>query len=283
MKKAVCFALAAAMLLCLAACGKSEQRSKDEIISDIIVYYGCYMEKADKIEEKLFRELERISASDAGYMRQVMDYWRYVDNELTVNMGELPEGLENTDKLCIAVLGFELNDDGTMQPELIGRLETALTAANQYPDAVVVCTGGGTARNNSSVTEAGLMAEWLTAHGLDESRLIIEDKSLTTVQNAELSYALLQEKHPEVDSVAIVSSSYHIGWGSLLFEAVFTRTATENPTAAQMHVVTNAAYETYNEKYSDTHRFMTGALIDMLIDHNAAMQIYMNGIEPPEL
>ena len=91
----------------------------------------------------------------------------------------------------LTVLGFELNDDGTMQDELIGRLTVALACAEQYPNAYVICTGGGTAKDNPDVTEGGLMGEWMLEHGLDKDRLIIEDQSHTTAENASNSYDIL--------------------------------------------------------------------------------------------
>ena len=75
-----------------------------------------------------------------------MDYWNYANNELQVNVDTLPDNLPDGDNLVLAVLGFELNDDGTMQDELIERLTVALNCAEQYPNAYVLCTGGGTAK-----------------------------------------------------------------------------------------------------------------------------------------
>ncbi len=35
---------------------------------------------------------------------------------------------------------------------------------------------------------------------------------MTTAQNAEFSYKIILDKYPSIDSIAIVSSSYHIAW-----------------------------------------------------------------------
>ena len=54
-----------------------------------------------------------------------MDYWNYANNELEVNVDRLPDDLPNDDTMALTVLCFELNDDGTMQDELmlhIGRI-----------------------------------------------------------------------------------------------------------------------------------------------------------------
>ena len=41
-----------------------------------------------------------------------------------------------------------------MKDELLGRLNVALSCAERYPKAYVLCTGGGTARNSPDATEA---------------------------------------------------------------------------------------------------------------------------------
>ena len=48
------------------------------------------------------------------------------NTDMNVNVDVLPDGLPNDDSLCITVLGFALNDDGTMKDELVGRLQTDL-------------------------------------------------------------------------------------------------------------------------------------------------------------
>ena len=58
-----------------------------------------------------------------------------------------------------------------MKDELIERLNTALRSLEKYPNAYVVCTGGGTAADNDSATEAGEMAKWLIERALIKSAL----------------------------------------------------------------------------------------------------------------
>lgn len=246
-----------------------------ELIRDIIMFHGYYRgEKDDKVDE-LFEELKAENSREAKLWREIIDYWDYANNEMPVNIGKLPDDLPNDDSLCIMILGFELYDDGSMQPELIGRLNVALDCANQYPNAYIVCTGGGTAINNKAVTEADLMGKWLVEHGLDESRLIIENKSQTTAENAIFSYGILREKYPNVDSVALISSSYHIPWGALLLEAAFMKTASDGQ-SEEMHVIANAAYEFVNQKYADVPRFETGGLLQLIGEESLAMRYYMN-------
>ena len=58
--------------------------------------------------------------------------------------------------------------------ELADRLNVALASAEKYPNAYILCTGGGTASKNAKVTEAGQMAQWLTDRGISQERIITE-------------------------------------------------------------------------------------------------------------
>lgn len=266
---------------------RSEAAARTQtLLRELITYRGCYGEKADAKVQELLEELDGLDARQGALWREIMACWDYANKELPVHLEALPDDLPADDSLCIAVLGFELNNDGSMKDELIGRLETALHCAEQYPNALVVCTGGGTAKDNPLVTEAGLMGQWLLDHGLDKSRLVIEDRSLTTAQNAEFSYAILLREHPQVKSVAIVSSSYHIPWGSLLFEAAFLRSASENGTP-EVHVVSNCGYPIENDKYraDELLRWETGGLLQMIGEQELAMRYYFDydAVEKPPL
>ena len=249
MKKTVSLLTAACVLVAASGCGTAADkpsadstltvtritqdntsRTADNIIEDIITYHGCYGDKADAKVDELLAELAKLDSRQGALWTDIMKYWNYANTGLTVNIDRLPDDLPTGDNLALAVLGFELNDDGTMQDELIGRLTVALNCAKQYPNAFVICTGGGTAKNNPDVTEGGLMGEWMLGHGLDPERLIVENKSLTTAENASNSYDIILKDYPQIDSIVVISSNYHIAWGSLLFEAAFLKSASEKQT-----------------------------------------------------
>ena len=137
--------------------------------------------------------LSAISAIDPSLgekWTRIMDLW---EAPVTVN-AELPDGLPEDDSLCLVGLGFQLNPDGTMRDELIERLNVMLAASEKYPNAIIVCTGGGTAADDPTATESCRMAEWLEARGVNPSRMIIEDHSLTTAQNAIYTFDMLEEQ-----------------------------------------------------------------------------------------
>ena len=259
-------------------------RSANEIIQDMITYYGCYEDKAaDKIES-LRKELRAEDKRQAKLWTEIMDYWKYANSELVVNTEKLPDDLPDSDRLCIVVLGFELNADGSMQRELIERLKVAETCAKQYPKACVVCTGGGTAARNPKVTEADQMGQWLLDNGLDQKRLIIENRSMTTAENACNTYEILLKEFPQVDSVVLISSSYHIPWGALMFESAFMKSASEQQTP-EIHVISNCSCPVTNDKYTLDNRILyeTGGLLQLNGNDALADQYYYNWYTKPEL
>ena len=289
MKRTITFLAAASLAaLSLTGCGSASYKklTDSELIEQIITYHGCYGEKADGKVDELLAELNKRDARQGALWQDIMDYWEYANTELEVNVDKLPDDLPDGDNLALTVLGFELNDDGTMQDELIGRLNVALACAEQYPNAYVICTGGGTARNNPDVTEGGLMGEWMLEHGLDAKRLIIEDQSHTTAENATNSYEILLSDYPQVDSVVLISSSYHIAWGSLLFESAFMKSASEKQTP-EIHVISNCSCQIENDIYKSEEilRWETGGMLQMIGNNDLAMQYYLNygNVEKPKL
>jgi len=162
-------------------------------------------------------DFQRADSGMATLWSRIMEVWAALNTDLHLYYDELPDGLPTDDSLCLVVLGYALERDGGMAEELVRRCAVALAAARQYPNAYVLVTGGPTAFLSES-TEAGRMAEWLIAHGVTEERLIVEDRALTTAQNA-LYGAKLLRQYPQVNSLAIVTSDYHVAVGSLVFEA----------------------------------------------------------------
>ena len=203
--------------------------------------------------EEYIAQLEDIDQDTADKWRRIIPFWDYVNSDLVINDGMLPDDLPDTDELAIVVLGFQLNPDGSMRQELIGRLSVALSCALQYPNSVIVCTGGGTASANDEITEAGSMAEWLIENGVDPERILIEDQSMSTAQNAVYTYRLLEREAPQVNLVAIISSDYHIPTGVLLFETEAILMASE-PGEERYNVISNASFDTDNVQFLESYQ-----------------------------
>ena len=257
-----------AMLVCTCFPALAEDVSPaQELIERLVVSYAAYGERD-------MQALEGISASDprlAEKWERIMDLW---ETPVTVNP-ELPEDLPADDSLCLVILGFQLNPDGTIRQELEERLKVALAASQQYPQAYIACTGGGTAAENPDATEAGRMAEWLEANGVDASRIIVENHSLTTAQNAILTFDILAEMYSQVNRIAIISSDYHIATGVLLFGA--ESILRDSPVA----IVSNAAWQAPGGTLSVM--FQAGALIELSGDVETAFDIYYDTYDIHEL
>ena len=213
------------------------------LVSDMVYAYADRQEAAVDIIRSDLEQLNALDPALGSLWTKLMRTWSMVNSELTLNPGVLPDGLPEDESLCIVVLGFQLESDGSMAPELLGRCETALKCAEKYPNALIAVTGGGTAWQNPGATEAGVMAEWLISHGVAAERILKEDASRTTGDNAEFTCRLLVENHPEVKVLAIVSSDYHVPLGVLLFEEEALLYEYETG-ALPFSVVSNAAFDT---------------------------------------
>ena len=259
--------MAAAAVLSAAADEKKPQDPAQSQIERIVVSYATDGTK----DGQALAALTSLDPALGNKWARIMDLW---ETPVTVNEA-LPDGLPEDDSLCLVGLGFQLNPDGTMREELIERLKVMLAASEKYPRALIVCTGGGTAADEPSATEAGRMAEWLEAQGVDPSRLIVEDHSLTTAQNAVFTFDILAERYPQVRQIAIVSSDYHIATGVLLFgaEAILRESGIE--------IAGNSAWPAPSGTLSAM--FQAGALIELSGDVETAFEIYYDTYDIHEL
>ena len=237
-----------------------ESKTYDEHTYQLVTDIIYTMRNRGEEEEPSIRALlEELKAADPalGIMWEgIADYWFYVCRDFTVNPGHLPDGLPEDDSLGIVILGVQLLSSGEMAPELVGRCETALACAAQYPNAYLIVTGGGTASGNRSATEADVMAAWLEEHGIGKAKIIIENRSLTTDQNASNTCSILAEQYPEIRSLAMVSSDYHVALGSMLFTEAAQIYAYEHDCEVPYQVISNAGYATSgNPIYSNPRMF----------------------------
>ena len=201
----------------------------------------CDLKASDTPEMQSLLDDMKAADPDMGDLWEgIMNYWIYTENSLEINYDNLPDDLPDDDSLCIVMAGYELGRDGQMRPELVDRMVTGLACARKYPNAYILVTGGPTAHDKKNTTEAGAMAAWLVDHGVDEKRLLVEEKALSTAHNATYGNALIREKAPQVHSLAVVTSDYHVGLVSLLFYAETQRYAFETGTAP-FDIISNAA------------------------------------------
>ncbi len=208
----------------------SEEEAVQNIPGDVWkAAFDIYEKKCNCTDtiEAVSPQLEIIAKSDAELkadiraMEELFTYWDKANEKDFVNVGELKDNLPNDDSLCIVILGYSLSPYGEVRDELMCRLDAGIEAAEKYPNAYILVTGGGTALLAPSVKEADKMAEYLIENGIDRSRIIVENNSLSTSENAVYSERLLRSDHPEINKLFIVTSDYHVPMACAIFEGWF--------------------------------------------------------------
>lgn len=203
--------------LCLCLLGGSVPAAQAAEETNPQQLLGAYCANDSGKIESCLDALEAENPAEGALWRRIMTDWARLNEAGFEDHRVLPDDLPQDDSLCIVVFGYGLGADGSIQPELEDRLYVALNAARQYPNAYVAVTGGQTSEV-AGVTEGGQMAAWLRAQGVAESRLIVEDQALSTTQNAANTYKLLMSAYPQVKTLAVVTSDYHVACAGVLLQ-----------------------------------------------------------------
>ena len=191
------------------------------LLSDLL---DAYENNTPSEDEKLIFDLEIIKAvspRDYAVAKSITEHWAkvYLDHDYKLIMysgegtaQELNEsGIPDSSAHAFVVLGYELRD-GEMTEELKGRCNAAAAAAKEFPNTILVCSGGATGANNPEHhTEAGMMKDYLSNQcGISPERIFTDERAITTADNAVNTLAIL--KNQAVNSMTIVTSSYHQRW-----------------------------------------------------------------------
>ncbi len=114
---------------------------------------------------------------------------------------------------CI-VLGSKANKNN-IPTVMRGRLEAAEEYYRANPKVVFVVSGGQ--GSDEDATEASVMKNYLSSHGVPESQIIEEDKSRDTDENLDFSYELIKKdweerKHESgaKPEIMICTSGFHV-------------------------------------------------------------------------
>ena len=101
---------------------------------------------------------------------------------------------------------------------LQNRIDAAYDYLTEHPDVTAILSGGQ--GDGENITEAQCMFDHLTAMGIPENRLIMEDQATSTWENLNFSLNLIEErtgKRPE--EIGVLSSEYHLFRASLFADA----------------------------------------------------------------
>ena len=175
-----------------------------------------------KVSDKTEMYDQTIKALKEKFPNKVEAYLKKFENaerntSLVLNYVESPK-----EKDFIVTLGYALNSDGTMHETLIKRLDQTYLAAIANPDAKIIVSGGV---QKSGVTESYLMKKWLIEKGIDANRIIPEDKSKDTVDNALNSVEILKVNNAK--NIILITSASHIRRAKTIFEEAISNAGME--------------------------------------------------------
>lgn len=116
----------------------------------------------------------------------------------------------------VIVLGAGVK--GTEPSQILrDRINRAYEYLTVHPDAVCVATGGK--GDNENISEAQCIYDHLTALGIDGSRIWLEDRATSTIENFRYSIALIEAKTGAApSSVTVLSNEFHLYRASRMAE-----------------------------------------------------------------
>ena len=112
----------------------------------------------------------------------------------------------------VLILGGPLEGDNP-SPLLYERIKTAAEHLKEHPAMKAVCSGGIKGKNQR-LSEARIMKNALLALGIEEERILLEEKAKTTLQNFKYTKALVGEDA----KVIYVTSAFHIWRSTFIME-----------------------------------------------------------------
>lgn len=116
------------------------------------------------------------------------------------------------DKDYVIILGCAIAKEGQPLPLLRGRIDRALEFAKKQLSAtgkkIKFVTSGGRG-SDECISESESMQRYLVSKGVSESDILMENKSVNTLQNMEFSRELI-EKDGEGKNVIFSTTNYHV-------------------------------------------------------------------------
>ena len=177
--------------------------------------YAKVSDKTEMYDQTIKALKEKFPNKTEAYLKKFENAER--NTNLVLNYVESPKG-----KDFIVTLGYALNSDGTMHETLIKRLDQTYLAAVANPNAKIIVSGGV---QKSGVTESYLMKKWLIDKGIIADRILIEDKSKDTVDNALNSVEILKVNNAK--NIILITSASHIRRAKTIFEEAISNAGME--------------------------------------------------------
>ncbi len=118
-------------------------------------------------------------------------------------------GRDNADysEETVIVLGCGIRGE-RVSVGLAKRLNKAAEYHKRNPDAMIIVSGGQGPQED--IPEALAMKRYLIDKGIDESKIIMEDKSTSTITNFRYSREIMDKEGLSLSSVVFVTNAYHV-------------------------------------------------------------------------
>lgn len=155
-----------------------------------------------------------VASADGPLFKVFMNAWKKFTNGFKVaydprELTDVPNS-----KHAFVVLGSGLPKDGSIPKKYLRRLMLARDAYLAFPTSYILVSGG---KPQSGISEGEAGMEWLIKNGVPSNRVLVEEKSSSTIGNAMYSVPILKKKG--FTFYTIVSDESHLRRASVLFLA----------------------------------------------------------------
>ena len=107
----------------------------------------------------------------------------------------------------LIVLGAGVRGE-TPTLSLLHRLQKTEEYLRANPESIAVVSGGQ--GDGENISEGECMRRWLVERGIEDSRIIAETKSTSTMENLKFSAKLIEDRGGDSVNIAVLSSPYHL-------------------------------------------------------------------------
>ena len=118
-------------------------------------------------------------------------------------------------------------------------MERALTYLNLHKHAKAVCCGG-CFRKEQKISEAEIIKRFLVNNGIDENRILLEDKSTTTYENFDFALKIIENdsgKTVNDTKIAFLTSDYHVFRSGVIAKQMGIKIVRKVSTASESEIL----------------------------------------------
>ena len=116
------------------------------------------------------------------------------------------------DKDAIIILGCQIKKDGKLTNLLKARVDRAIEFANMQKEhsgkSITFVPSGGKG-SDEIISEAQAMKNYLLSHGIENEKILIDDKSTNTYENISFSNKIINDSIPNA-RIAFSTTNYHV-------------------------------------------------------------------------